>query len=43
MTGSWGQAALFAGMATVVNIALYWSHERLWNWIRWGKNILQTS
>ena len=38
MTGSWGQAALFAGMATVVNMVLYWSHERLWNWIRWGKH-----
>lgn len=37
MTGSWGQAVLFAGMATVVNIVLYWSHERFWNWIRWGK------
>jgi uncharacterized membrane protein len=37
MTSSWGQAALFAGMATVINIVLYWSHERLWNWIRWGK------
>jgi uncharacterized membrane protein len=39
MTGSWGQAALFAGMATVVNMILYWSHERLWNFIRWGKTI----
>jgi uncharacterized membrane protein len=38
MTGSWGQAALFAGMATVVNMGLYWGHERMWNWIKWGKN-----
>jgi len=37
MTGSWGQAALFAGMATVINMVLYWSHERAWNWIKWGK------
>lgn len=43
MTGSWGQAALFAGMATVVNIVLYWSHERLWNWIKWGKNVLHSA
>lgn len=39
MTGSWGQAILFAGMATVVNMILYWGHERTWNWIRWGKKI----
>jgi uncharacterized membrane protein len=37
MTGSWGQAALFAGMATVVNIILYWGHERVWNRFKWGK------
>lgn len=37
MTGSWGQAAIFAGMATVVNMVLYYSHERIWNWIVWGK------
>jgi len=40
MTGSWGQAVLFAGMATIVNMALYWGHERLWNIIRWGKKVL---
>lgn len=37
LTGSWGQAVIFAGMATVVNMILFWSHERLWNWIVWGK------
>lgn len=37
ITGSWGQAALFTGLATVVNMALFWGHERGWNWIRWGK------
>jgi len=37
ITGSWGSAALFAGMATVVNMILFWSHERLWNWVRWGR------
>jgi uncharacterized membrane protein len=37
MTGSWGQAALFAGMATIVNMVLFWGHERIWNNIRWGK------
>jgi uncharacterized membrane protein len=37
LTGSWGQAALFTGLATVVNMVIFWSHERLWNWITWGK------
>lgn len=41
MTGSWGQAAVFAGLATVVNMVLYWSHERLWNLISWGRRDLQ--
>lgn len=37
LTGSWGQAAIFTGLATVVNMALYYGHERIWNWFRWGK------
>lgn len=37
MTGSWGQAVLFAGLATVVNMVLYWGHERVWNYLRYGK------
>lgn len=37
MTGSWGSAAIFAGMATVVNMFLFWIHERGWNIIKWGK------
>jgi uncharacterized membrane protein len=37
MTGSWGQAVLFAGMATVVNMVLFWGHERIWNKVRWEK------
>lgn len=37
ITGSWGSAAIFAGMATVINMILFWSHERFWNWIKWGK------
>ena len=37
MTGSWGAAAAFLGIATFVNIALFWGHERAWNKIHWGK------
>lgn len=41
MTGDWGQAALFTGLATVVNMLLYWSHERIWNWVKWGKQTIE--
>lgn len=37
ITGSWGSAAIFAGMATIINMIIFWSHERFWNWIKWGK------
>lgn len=37
ITGSWGSAVIFAGLATVVNMVLYWSHERLWNFIKFGR------
>lgn len=40
MTGSWGQAVLFAGMATLINMILYWGHERLWNYIKFGKKLI---
>lgn len=39
MTGSWGSAAAFLGIATVVNVALFYGHERLWNRVVWGKAI----
>lgn len=35
-----GRAALSLGVGAaevVVKLALYYGHERLWNWIRWGK------
>lgn len=37
ITGSWGQAVLFGGMATVVNMLLFYLHERVWNRASWGK------
>jgi uncharacterized membrane protein len=37
MTGSWGSAAIFLGIATLVNILIFYSHERIWNRISWGK------
>jgi uncharacterized membrane protein len=37
MTGSWGSAVIFAGLATAVNMLIFWSHERVWNIVTWGK------
>lgn len=42
VTGSWGSAAIFAGLATVVNIILYYTHERIWNYIPWAKVVVNT-
>jgi uncharacterized membrane protein len=39
ITGSWGSAAAFLGIATVVNIVLFYGHERLWNRVVWGKAV----
>lgn len=39
MTGSWGQAGAFFTIAVIVNMTLYYLHERGWNMIRWGKSI----
>ena len=36
-TGSWKQAAAFLGIATVINVILYYFHKRVWNLIDWGK------
>ena len=37
MTGSIGKALAFLTIATFLNIAIYYGHERLWNMIGWGK------
>ena len=39
ITGSLGKAAAFITIATVVNMGLYYAHERIWNRIVWGKKI----
>lgn len=37
MTGSWQSAIAFLGIATVLNIIVYYAHERVWNGVVWGK------
>jgi uncharacterized membrane protein len=41
MTGSWGSAFAFLGIATLVNIVIFYTHERVWNRILWGKTITE--
>lgn len=43
MTGSWGQAGAFLGIATVVNMALFYFHERGWNRVTWGKTVKEVA
>lgn len=41
ITGSWGQAALFTGLATLVNMILFWGHERVWNLFPLGRSVIK--
>jgi uncharacterized membrane protein len=36
-TGSWKAALAFLTIATVMNIVVYYTHERVWNIFKWGK------
>lgn len=36
-TGSWQSAVKFLALATLFNIIIYYSHERVWNLFSWGK------
>jgi uncharacterized membrane protein len=37
-TGSWQAALAFLTIATFLNIIVYYTHERVWNMVKWGKN-----
>lgn len=39
LTGSWKTAAAFLGLATIMNIIVYYTHERVWNMVTWGKAV----
>ena len=41
VTGSWGSAVIFAGLATAVNMALFYAHERVWNAVPWAKAVAE--
>ena len=37
LTGSWKASVAFLTIATVMNIVIYYTHERVWNRFTWGK------
>jgi uncharacterized membrane protein len=37
LTGSLGKALAFLTIATFINIIIYYTHERIWNSVGWGK------
>jgi len=37
VTGSWVIGAQIVGIAAVVNLLLFWLHERVWNWVQWNR------
>lgn len=37
LTGSLGKALAFLTIATFMNIVIYYTHERVWNRVSWGK------
>lgn len=39
LTGSWVVGAQYFTLATLVNMVLYWIHERTWNSVNWKKEI----
>jgi uncharacterized membrane protein len=42
VTGSWGAAGAFFTIAVIINMTLYYLHERGWNLVAWGKEIRLT-
>jgi uncharacterized membrane protein len=41
LTGSLGQALVFLTIATFMNIIIYYTHERIWNSVGWGKQSVE--
>ena len=36
-TGSWGSAAIYLGLATVINASVFYIQDRVWLLINWGQ------
>ena len=43
ITGSLGKAGTFFTIAVIVNMILFYLHERAWNNVKYGKNIIKTN
>lgn len=43
LTGSLGKALAFLTIATFMNIIIYYTHERVWNKVKWGKTVISES
>ena len=37
VTGSWMTGITIASFAVVINMFLFWGHERVWNWFQWNR------
>ena len=37
VTGDWRAGLAVAGIAAIINTIIYWFHERVWNFIGWGR------
>lgn len=37
VTGSWMTGVTIASIAVLVNMFLFWAHERVWNWVQWNR------
>lgn len=37
VTGSWMTGVAIASFAVVINMLLFWSHDRVWNWFQWNR------
>ena len=35
--GTFAAAAQIASIATLINMFLFWAHERVWNWFQWNR------
>ena len=37
VTGSWMTGVTIASFAVLINMLLFWGHERVWNWVQWNR------